>query len=96
MISYFRDDRALIDLFQPLGLLNRSRYIQSLLLESCDKDIDRDLKASVRIHFSPFEKLLLLRLRISHVSSHLWGMIQAYLKLFFITQMLLRSVWLGP
>lgn len=66
MISYFRDDKALIDLFQPLGLLNRSKYIQSLLLESCDKDIDRDLKASVRIHFSPFEKLLLLRLRISH------------------------------
>lgn len=62
MICYFRVDGALIDLFQLLGLLDRSSNILSLLLESCDKDV-----AGVTIHFDSSEKLFLLRLRIPHM-----------------------------
>lgn len=56
-----------MDLFQVLGLLNRFSNILSLLLESCDKDVNRDLKAGVRIHFDSSGKLFLLRLRIPHM-----------------------------
>lgn len=67
VICYFSVYGALIDLFQLLGLLDRSSNILSLLLESCDKDVNRDLKAGVRIHFGSSEKLFLLRLRIPHM-----------------------------
>lgn len=66
-IGYFRVDGALFDLFQLLGVLNRSGNILSLLLESCDKDVNRDLKAGIRIHSDSSGKLFLLRLRIPHM-----------------------------
>lgn len=40
-IGYFRVDGALFDLCQPLELLNTSSNIQPLLLESCDKEVNR-------------------------------------------------------
>lgn len=63
-VGHFRVSGALFDLFQPLGLLNRSSNVQSLLLESCDKGVKRHLKANVRIHFNFSEKLFLLGQRI--------------------------------
>ena len=66
-VGHFRVSGALFDRFQPLALLNRSSNVQSLLLESCDRGVKRDLKTNVRIHFNFSEKLFLLGLRIPHM-----------------------------